>query len=57
MERKLLSASELMERWGISRSTLFRGIRRGKFPAPIKAMQRKRLWKLHEIEAFEYRAK
>ncbi len=51
MRESYLKPSEVAEKVRISRSSLFRWVREGRFPAPIKLGKRV-LWAESEVETF-----
>ena len=51
-ERKIIRAAEVVEMLAISRTTLWRLIKAGKFPPPLKLSVRARGWRLSDVEAW-----
>lgn len=50
---KLISAHEVRQRFGdISESTLYRWVRDGAIPRPLKINRRDRLWDARELDDF-----
>lgn len=49
-EERLLRLPEVIERTGLSRSSLYQRINQGTFPRPIKLGQRASAWPLSEID-------
>jgi len=43
---------ELLQRVGLSRSTVYRLTDAGRFPSPIKLSERASAWRLREVEAW-----
>ncbi|TDT41498.1 AlpA family transcriptional regulator [Halospina denitrificans] len=52
--KKYLSDSDNATRYGVSRQTVWRWVRQGKFPSPIRINGCTR-WKLSDLEAWEAR--
>ena len=52
IERKIIRAAEVLEMIGLSRTTLWRLVKAGKFPAPLKLSVRARGWRLSDVEAW-----
>lgn len=50
---KYLSDKSIAERYGVSRATVWRWVREGRFPAPLKIGQGCTRWKLSDLEAWE----
>ena len=48
--RKLIKKNEVMEMCGISSSTLYRLIKSGQFPNPVKTSERSVAWIENEVE-------
>jgi prophage regulatory protein len=48
-EGRLLSLSEVRERFPLSKSTIYRGIARGTFPKPIRISAGRVAWSEHEL--------
>lgn len=48
-----LTRTEVQDRYKTTRSTLYRWINRGIFPAPVKLGPRMVRWKLSDLEQFE----
>lgn len=55
MSASYLSASAVCARWGVSRATLYRRIRDGCFPKPVRFAGRIVRWSVRELEDFEAR--
>lgn len=47
---KFISASQLAERYGVDRSTVWRWAARGIIPAPVKLSDQCTRWRLEQIE-------
>ena len=52
MNDRLLTRTEVETRVGLERSTIYREMRAGRFPLPLKIGERAVRWKLSEIEAW-----
>ena len=52
METQMLRAPEVMARTGLSRTTIWRRVRAGSFPAPIELGQNSIGWPAVEISAW-----
>lgn len=50
-----LSAHSLCDRWGISRASLYRLVKAGYLPRPVKFSARVARWPLAEVEELEAR--
>lgn len=50
--RELLTSDELLKQFRISRTTLFRWVKAGEFPEPIKIGRRSIRWRADEIDEF-----
>lgn len=48
-----LSDNQLAARFGISRNSIWRLVKTGQLPAPIKLFKSTTRWRLSDIEAFE----
>ena len=48
----LLTCRQIQERTGLSRSTIFRKVRDGTFPAPVKAGKRALRWRESDIRVW-----
>ena len=48
--QRLLTIEEVVEITGLSRATVYRKIKRGRFPVPIKLSPRRVAWWKEEIE-------
>lgn len=48
-----LSDKKVSERYEVSRATLWRWVREGQFPSPVKLSPGCTRWKLADIEAWE----
>ncbi|MEX0603838.1 MAG: helix-turn-helix domain-containing protein [Marinobacter sp.] len=48
-----LSDKHISERYEVSRQTVWRWVREGKFPAPLKLGPNCTRWKLSDVEAWE----
>ena len=51
-EKKFLNVSEVAQRYGLARVTIFAKAKAGEFPAGIK-IGRSRRWSVAELEEFE----
>lgn len=51
-EERLLRIGDVAHMVGLARSTIYKLIREGKFPLPIKRTARASAWKLSEIQAY-----
>lgn len=49
---QLLRPKQVMERLGLSRSTLYQYIKEGKFPAPFRIGVRATAWRQEQIEEY-----
>lgn len=49
---RLLKAREVMHRLGTSRSTLYRMVRRGEFPAPVEVSPNWLAWREDVVDAW-----
>lgn len=52
-ETHFLRVSEVAARYGISRSTVWRWLKKGKIPKPIKLGEDSTRWRLSDLEAWE----
>lgn len=50
---KYLSDKHVSERYGVSRATVWRWVREGRFPSPIKLTQGSTRWRLSDLEHWE----
>ena len=50
--RQLLRFPEVRQRVGLSKSELYRRVRRGEFPQPVPLGQRARAWDSSEVDAW-----
>ncbi|PAU81051.1 AlpA family transcriptional regulator [Halovibrio salipaludis] len=50
---KYLSDKQVSERYDVSRATVWRWVRNGAFPSPIKITAGCTRWKLADLEAWE----
>lgn len=50
---KYLSDKYLAERYEVARATVWRWVREGKFPAPVKLGSNCTRWRLADVEAWE----
>ncbi|WP_417338892.1 helix-turn-helix transcriptional regulator [Halomonas kashgarensis] len=50
---KYLSVIELANRYGIARCTLWRWVREGRFPAPVRLGRRCTRWREADIASYE----
>lgn len=50
---KYLSDKTIAERYGVSRATVWRWVREGLFPSPLKIGRQCTRWKLSDLEAWE----
>lgn len=55
MAAAYLKVSDLLARWGISRASLYRGMRDGYYPRPVRLAARTVRFSLREVEQFEER--
>jgi len=51
-EKKLLRLPQVMELTAAARSTIWKWVKDGEFPQPIKLSPRVTAWKLSEVEAW-----
>ena len=49
---RIIRTEDLTSRLGLSRATIFRNVKAGRFPAPIKISQRAIGWRIDEVEAW-----
>ena len=49
---RIIRTEDLTRRLGLSRATIFRNVKAGRFPAPIKISQRAIGWRIDEVEAW-----
>lgn len=52
MDDKLLRLSDVMQRTGLARSTVWKWVAEGKLPKPIKLSPRVSVWKESELNQF-----
>ena len=52
MTERLLTRAEVEKRCGVSRSTVYRWMRTGQFPEPVRVGPRAVRWPASEIEAY-----
>ena len=52
MTDRMLHIEEVMEMTGLSRATIYRKMRKGQFPKPLKLGDRAVRWRQSEIEAW-----
>ena len=52
MVKKLMTVKEVCEALGLSRVTIWRMVKDGKFPKPIKVSERKRVWPVTDVEGY-----
>ena len=52
LETKLLRLPAVIRRTGLSRSSLYRRVSAGTFPAPVKIGERSCAWASHEVDAW-----
>lgn len=50
---KYFSDKHLSERYDVSRATIWRWVREGKFPSPVRITKGCTRWKLSDVEAWE----
>ena len=50
--RELLTSDELLKKFQISRTTLFRWVKAGSFPSPVRIGRRTIRWRADEIDEF-----
>ena len=49
---RIIRTEDLTRRLGLSRATIFRKVKAGRFPAPIKISQRAIGWRIDDVEAW-----
>ena len=49
---RIIRTEDLTRRLGLSRATIFRNVKAGRFPAQIKISQRAIGWRFDEVEAW-----
>ena len=49
---RIIRTEDLTRRLGLSRATIFRNVKAGRFPAPIKISQRAIGWRIDEVGAW-----
>ena len=49
---RIIRTEDLTRRLGLSRATIFRNVKAGRFPTPIKISQRAIGWRIDEVEAW-----
>ena len=49
---RIIRKEDLTRRLGLSRATIFRNVKAGRFPAPIKISQRAIGWRIDDVEAW-----
>ena len=49
---RIIRTEDLTRRLGLSRTTIFRNVKAGRFPAPIKISQRAIGWRIDDVEAW-----
>ena len=49
---RIIRTEDLTRRLGLSRATIFRNVKAGRFPAPIKISQRAIGWRIDDVEAW-----
>lgn len=52
MNEKLLRLKQVVELTNLSKATIWRWVRDGQFPKPIKITNRVTVWKSNDIEAY-----
>ncbi len=52
-ETTYLSDAQIAARFGMSRNSVWRHVREGRLPQPIKLFEKTTRWRLSEIEEFE----
>lgn len=52
-KQEYLRSQEVVARLGIGQSTLFRWVKEGRFPQPIRAGKRFTRWRLSDVERWE----
>jgi len=55
LDRRLLRLPEVRQRVGLSRSEIYRRIRRGEFPTPISLGPKTSAWDASELDRRPYR--
>lgn len=51
---RYISATQLAQRYGVDRSTIWRWAKRGALPRPIRLSDQCTRWRLDEIEKFDF---
>lgn len=51
--QKYLSTAQVLQNLGVSKQTLWRWVRVGKFPAPVKLSERRIAWRERDVRAWE----
>ena len=49
---RIIRTEDLTRRLGLSRATILRNVKAGRFPAPIKISQRAIGWRIDDVEAW-----
>ena len=49
---RIIRTEDLTRRLGLSRATIFRNVKAGRFPAQIKISQRAIGWRIDDVEAW-----
>jgi len=49
---KLFTEKEVAEYFGVAKSTFWLGVKKGKFPRPVRIMDRVTRWRQSDIQAF-----
>ena len=49
---RIIRTEDLTRRLGLSRATIFRNVKAGRFPGPIKISQRAIGWRIDDVEAW-----
>ena len=49
---RIIRTEDLTRRLGLSRATIFRNVKAGRFPASIKISQRAIGWRIDDVEAW-----
>ena len=52
MVKRLMNVKEVCEAMGLSRVTIWRLVKDGKFPKPLEISQRKRAWPVTDVEQY-----
>lgn len=52
LEKSILRIRDITQKYGISRSTVYREIKRGRFPIPVKVTDKISGWRAEDMEAW-----